>query len=101
MSSTLTPIFSQRLATSLIKVIFVARNALDAYLINSAPLLLVVKYFAPLLISGKYNFFIILIALLTFVPTIILSGYLKSLTASPSLKNSGNKRTRVRRGSKR
>jgi hypothetical protein len=33
----------------------VARKAFDAYLINSAPLLFVVKNFAPLLINGKYS----------------------------------------------
>ena len=44
--------FSHKLASSLIKVILVARKAFDAYFINSAPLLEVVKNFAPLLIKG-------------------------------------------------
>ena len=38
---------------------------------------------------GKYKEFIILFAFLLFVPTTTLSGYTKSLIASPSLKNSG------------
>ena len=44
--------FSHKLAISLINVILVAKKALDAYLINSAPLREVVKNFAPLLING-------------------------------------------------
>ena len=46
-SSTFIPIFSHRLAISLIKVIFVAKKAFEAYLINSAALLFVVRYCAP------------------------------------------------------
>ena len=38
-SSTLIPVFSHKFAISLIKVIFVAKKAFDAYLINSAALL--------------------------------------------------------------
>ena len=44
--------FSLKLANSFINVIFVAKNALDAYLINSAALREVFKYFAPLDIKG-------------------------------------------------
>ena len=47
------PIFSHKLAISLIKVIFVAKKAFDAYLISSAAFLEVLKYFAPLEISGE------------------------------------------------
>ena len=50
---------------------------------------MVVKNLAPLLTKGKYKFFIILKACGEFDPTTILSGYLKSLIASPSRKNSG------------
>ena len=81
--------FSHKFDNSLIKVILVAKKALDAYLINSAARLEVVKNLAPLLISGLYSVFIILNIFLLFDPTIILSGNLKSLIASPSLKNSG------------
>ena len=52
-SSTSIPDFSHRLANSFIKVILVARKAFAAYLINSAPLLDVVKNLAPLLIKGE------------------------------------------------
>ena len=38
-SSTFIPVFSHKLAISLINVIFVAKKALEAYLINSAALL--------------------------------------------------------------
>jgi len=41
------------------------------------------------LIRGKYRLFIILDDFLSLDPIIILSGNLKSLIASPSLKNSG------------
>ena len=44
--------FSQRLANSFINVIFVAKKALEAYLISSALLREVVKNLAPLFISG-------------------------------------------------
>jgi len=52
-SSMLTLIFSHKLASSLIKVIFVARKALEAYFINSAALRVVLTYFAPFDISGE------------------------------------------------
>ena len=89
-SSTFVFVDSQRLAISLIKVILVAKKALDAYFINSELLLLTVKNFAPLFIIGKYNFSKIgFVFFKLFDPITILSGYLKSLIASPSLKNSG------------
>ena len=66
-----------------------ARNALEAYLINSAARLEVCKYCAPFEIRGEYKFFKIRLDFLSLDPTIILSGYVKSLIASPSLKNSG------------
>jgi hypothetical protein len=52
-SSILTLIFSHKFASSLIKVIFVAKKALEAYLINSAALLEVFTYFVPFDINGK------------------------------------------------
>ena len=66
-----------------------AKNALAAYFINSAPLLFVVKNLDPLLIRGEYKLFIVLKIEDELEPITILSGYLKSLIASPSLKNSG------------
>ena len=53
-SSTFMSIFSHKLAISLINVILVARNAFDAYFINSAALLEVWTYFAPFTIKGEY-----------------------------------------------
>ena len=70
-------------------VIFVAKNALDAYLINSAALRDVWTYLAPLAIKGEYRFFKILLDFKSLEPIITLSGKEKSLIASPSLKNSG------------
>ena len=52
-SSILTLIFSHKFASSLIKVIFVAKKAFDAYFINSAALLDVLTYFAPFDIKGE------------------------------------------------
>ena len=52
-SSISTPHFSHKFANSFIYVIFVAKKAFEAYLINSAPLLDVVKNLAPLLINGE------------------------------------------------
>ena len=45
-------VFSHKFAISLIKVIFVAKKAFDAYLISSAALRLVEINFAPLEING-------------------------------------------------
>ena len=67
-------IFSHKLAISLINVIFVARNALEAYFINSAALRDVWTYFAPFAIRGEYKFFKILFDRLSLEPTTILSG---------------------------
>jgi len=73
-SSTSISVFSHKFAISLINVIFVAKNALAAYLINSAALLFVDKYFAPLETRGEYKFFNILLDLTSFDPTTTLSG---------------------------
>ena len=56
-SSTSIPVFSHKFAISFIKVIFVARKAFEAYLINSAALLFVEINYAPLEINGEYKFF--------------------------------------------
>ena len=52
-SSTSIPVFSHKFAISLIKVIFVAKKAFDAYLISSEALLLVKINFAPFDINGE------------------------------------------------
>ena len=88
-SSTSTLIFSHKLDNSFINVILVARNALEAYFISSADLLELSKYFEPFEINGEYKFLSFCLALFDIAPTTILSGYIKSLIASPSLKNSG------------
>ena len=88
-SSMFISVFSHKFAISFINVIFVAKKAFDAYFISSAALLDVFKYWAPFEINGEYKFFKILFDFLSLEPTTILSGYVKSLIASPSLRNSG------------
>ena len=88
-SSAQIPVFSHRFAISFIKVIFVAKKAFDAYLINSAALLEVLMYWAPFDIKGEYNLFKIRLDFLSFEPSTSLYGKLQSITASPSLKPSG------------
>ena len=83
------PVFSHKFAISFINVIFVAKKAFEAYFINSAARLDVFKYCAPFEIKGLYKFLKIRFVFLSFDPTTILSGKVKSLIASPSLKNSG------------
>ena len=56
------------------KVILVAKKALEAYLISSAARLDVLIYFAPFDISGEYRFFKILSVFLSLVPITTLSG---------------------------
>ena len=67
----------------------VAKKALDEYFISSAALLEQETKTAPLLTIGRYNSLNIFTTLLSFAPITTRSGYLKSLMASPSLKNSG------------
>ena len=50
-------------------MIFVAKKVFEAYLISSAALLLVDKYFAPLEINGEYKFFKIFEDFLSLDPT--------------------------------
>ena len=73
-SSTSISVFSHKFAISFIKVIFVARKAFEAYLINSAALLFVAMNLAPFEIKGEYKFFRIFFDFLSFDPTTILSG---------------------------
>ena len=73
-SSTSISVFSHRFAISLINVIFVARKAFEAYLINSAARLLVDTNFAPLEIKGEYKFFNIFSDFLSLLPITTLSG---------------------------
>ena len=74
MSSTSIFVFSHKFAISFMKVILVAKKALEAYLINSAALRFVKTYFAPFETSGAYRFFNIVLDLLSFDPITTLSG---------------------------
>ena len=73
-SSISIPVFSHKFDISFIKVIFVAKKAFEAYLINSAALLFVETNFAPFDINGEYKFFSIFWDLLSLDPTTTLSG---------------------------
>ena len=71
------------------KVIFVARKELEAYLVSSADFSSINIMGFPCLTKGLYNSSINFLAFLLLVPTTTLSGFIKSSTANPSLKNSG------------
>ena len=74
------------LAIAFMKDIFAARNEFDACFMISALFMSVNMIGA---FNGEYSFFIISFALSLSHPITILSGCMKSLTALPSLKNSG------------
>ena len=80
---------SQILDISLIKEIFVANIALAAYLVISALRKSMLIKRSLLLIKGAYNSRIKAKAFSFSVPTITLSGNIKSSIAMPSFKNSG------------
>src|SRR5215831_5405517 len=88
-SCTSAPHFSQRSAISLMKVIFVARNALDAYLMSSAERRSVKRIGVSLMKSGRYTSRMTRRARSSSVPTTMRSGCLKSSIAAPSRRNSG------------
>ena len=88
-SCTLAPSFSHRSAISLIKVIFVAKNAFAAYLISSDERRLVNNKGDSLRNSGRYTARMTSRAHSTSLPTTMRSGRLKSPMAAPSRKNSG------------
>ena len=71
------------------KVIFVAKNAFAAYFVNSADFSSINKIGFPWRTKGLYNSVRTALALSEFVPITTLSGFIKSSTAKPSLKNSG------------
>ena len=66
-----------------------AKNELAAYLVSSADLSSINKIGFPCLTSGEYKVSITCFALSEEVPITTLSGFIKSSTATPSLKNSG------------
>ena len=71
------------------KVIFVARKELEAYLVSSADFSSINIIGFPCLTNGWYSSSISFFAFSLLVPTTTLSGFIKSCTANPSLKNSG------------
>ncbi len=89
MLSTSAPTFSHKLAISFIKVIFVASIAFAAYLVISELRSSITIIGLPLRTNGSYRVVILSAAFLLRVPITTLSGFIKSSTAAPSLKNSG------------
>ena len=71
------------------KVILVARNELAAYFVNSADFSSIKYIGFPWRTNGLYNSSRIFLAFADSVPITTLSGFKKSETAYPSLKNSG------------
>ena len=65
------------------------KNEFDAYFVSSADFSSITMIGFPDLTYGLYNFSISAIALSLLEPTTIRSGFKKSSTANPSLKNSG------------
>lgn len=87
--STFAPTFSQRLAISFIKLILVASIEFAAYFVISADGTSIKSMGCPFKVKGLYSLLIISFALSDSAPTTILSGYIKSFMAEPSLRNSG------------
>ena len=76
-------------AISFIKEIFIAKKALAAYFVSSALFTSMNSNGFPCLTKGAYNLLRISMAFSLSVPITTLSGFMKSSTATPSLKNSG------------
>ena len=74
---------------SFMNEILVARNEFAAYFVNSELRSSIKITGLPCLTNGAYSSLINFLALSDFVPTTTLSGFMKSSTATPSLKNSG------------
>src|SRR6056297_888320 len=72
-----------------IKKIFVASMQFAAYLVSSALRMLMRRSFSRLLAKGAYRLSISSATSGLSVPMMMRSGFIKSLTASPSFKNSG------------
>ena len=88
------PYRSQRLAISLMKLILVARKLLDEYLTISLDEMSMMKIGCPLRVNGSYASRNRAAATLSGLsgsstPQTTRSGFMKSPTASPSLRNSG------------
>ena len=83
------PILSHIFAISFIKDILFASIEFDAYFVISALRTSIIIILSWFLVNGSYNSFIISAAESSSVPTITLSGCIKSFTAVPSFRNSG------------
>ena len=71
------------------KVILVAKNEFAAYFVNSADFSSMKYIGFPCRTNGRYKLSITFLARSSRVPITTRSGFMKSLTANPSLKNSG------------
>ena len=71
------------------KVIFVAKKALAAYFVSSADFASINIMGLPCRTNGLYSLSITFLAVASSVPITTLSGFMKSLIAKPSRKNSG------------
>ena len=89
-SFTSAPTSSQILATSFINEILVANMALATYLVISADFTsIVINRAEPLRKNGEYKALIFSAVSGSSEPITTRSGFIKSLIASPSFKNSG------------
>ena len=70
-------------------MIFAAKKEFEAYLVSSADFSSIIIIGLPDLTYGLYSFSISFVARSLLDPTTIRSGFKKSSTANPSLKNSG------------
>ncbi|MNF90060.1 hypothetical protein D3C84_726110 [compost metagenome] len=83
------PSISARFAISFIKLILVASMQLAAYLVNSALRTSMTMIFSWLRLNGAYSSRITSSLLGQDVPITMRSGRMQSVTADPSLRNSG------------
>jgi len=83
------PTISHRLAISFINEMRVASIPLAAYFVISADAISMNIIGNPFNVNGLYNFSIRVCDLTLSTPTTTLSGFIKSFTATPSLRNSG------------
>jgi len=83
------PTFSHRLANSFITVMRAASIALAAYLVISADAMSMKRTGLPVRTNGSYSSRSAASAAGASTPSTMRSGFMKSWTAAPSLRNSG------------
>ena len=83
------PTTSHRLASSFMNEMRVASMELAAYLVSSAERRSMTNMRSLERVNGAYKAWSAAMARASLVPTMIRSGFMKSVTASPSLRNSG------------